>query len=398
MSTRLAERLSVIQPSATLAVAARAAALRAQGRKIYPFSVGEPDFPTPAHICEAAKRAIDGGQHRYTAVSGTPELRKAIAAESVRRRGSACVPSQGVGSVGATLALFSLALALYEPGDEVIIPAPYWVSYPEQVRIVGATPVIAETREDEGWLLRPNALDALLNAKTKAIILCTPSNPTGSAYTEAQLRGLLEVLESRSADAPCWLIVDEIYASLVYDGFKQVSSLTLASEKLRERILVVDGVSKSYAMTGWRIGWSITPPAIAKALDVVQGQSTTNPTSIAQAAALAALTGPQDSIEAMRQRFETRRVRMVEGLRTIPGVKCRNPEGAFYAFADVRGLYGLKSERIDGGVVRDDLDVAKLLIEEAGCAAVPGTSCGAPGYMRFSYATSETDIDEGIAA
>jgi aspartate aminotransferase len=331
MSTRFAERLSVIQPSATLAVAARAAALRAQGRKIYPFSVGEPDFPTPAHICEAAKRAIDGGQHRYTAVSGTPDLRKAIAAESFRRRGVACDPSQVVVSVGAKHALFNLALALYEPGDEVIIPAPYWVSYPEQVRIVGATPVIAETREDESWLLQPKALDALLSPRTKAIILCTPSNPTGSAYTESQLRALLEVLEARANDAPCWLVVDEIYASLVYDGFKQVSALTLASEKLRERVIVIDGVSKSYAMTGWRIGWSITPPAVAKALDVVQGQSTTNPTSIAQAAALAALTGPQDSIEAMRLRFEARRGRMVEGLRGIPGVKCRNPEGAFYA-------------------------------------------------------------------
>jgi len=394
MSTQLAKRLSVIQPSATLAVSARAAALRAAGRVVYPFGVGEPDFDTPEHIREAAKRAIDGGAHRYTNVTGTPELRKAIAAQSTRLRSVPCAPEQVVASVGAKHALFNLALALYEAGDEVIIPAPYWVSYPEQVRIVGADPVIVETREEEGFLLSAAALSKALTPRTKAVILCTPSNPTGSAYNEAALRSLLEVLN----DHDCWLIVDEIYASLVYDGFRSISALTLASAALRERIIVIDGVSKSYAMTGWRIGWSIAPVAVSKALDIVQGQSTTNATAIAQAAAVAALNSDQSSVEAMRVHFEARRNRMVSALNAIPGVRCRTPEGAFYAFADFRGLYGLKTPHAKTGRLETDLDVAKFLLEEAGVAAVPGSAFGAPGYLRFSYATSEAIIDEGIAA
>jgi aspartate aminotransferase len=394
MSTRLASRLEVVQPSATLAVSARAAALRAQGRTIYPYGVGEPDFETPIHIRDAAKASLDKGATRYTAVAGTPDLRKAVAAHSERTRGVPCKPEQVVVAVGAKHALFDLALALYEPGDEVIIPAPYWVSYPEQVRIVGATPVIVETKEEEGWLLSPEALENAITPKTKAVILCTPSNPTGSAYPEAALRGLLAVLEKHD----CWLIADEIYSALVYDGFKQVSAPTLASEKLRERIIVIDGVSKTWAMTGWRIGWSITPVHVAKALDVIQSQSTTNAAAVAQAAAVAALEGPMASIEDMRLRFEARRTRMVDGLNAIPGVKCRAPEGAFYAFADVRGLYGLATPHAKSAKLENDLDVATFLLEEAGCAAVPGSAFGAPGYLRFSYATSESNIDDGLAA
>jgi len=388
MPTRFAQRLSVVHPSATLAVSARAAALRAAGRTIYPFGVGEPDFDTPQHIREGAKKAIDSGRTRYTAVTGTAELRKAIAERSAEARGVPCEPEQVVVSVGAKHALFNLAVALYDPGDEVIIPAPYWVSYPEQVRIVGATPVIVETKEEEGWLLSADALERAITDKTKAIILCTPSNPTGSAYPEDKMRAIVDVV----AKHDCYLVVDEIYAALVYDGFKQVSALSLAKESMRDRVLVIDGVSKRFAMTGWRIGWSITPVPLARALDVVQGQSTTNASAIAQAAAFAGITGPQDSVEAMRVRFEQRRVRMVEGLRKIPGVKCRMPEGAFYAFADVRGLYGVRPEIVD------DIEVAKFLLDEAGCAAVPGTPFGAPGYMRFSYATSEENIDQGLAA
>ncbi len=394
MATRLAQRLEVVQPSATLAVSARAAALRAQGRTIYPFGVGEPDFDTPVAIREAAKAALDAGATRYTAVVGTPQLRKAVAAHSERTRGVECAPEQVVVSVGAKHALFDLALALYEPGDEVIIPSPYWVSYPEQVRLVGATPVIVDTSEADGWLLSPAALEAAITPKTKAVILCTPSNPTGSAYPEAALRGVLGVLERHD----CWLIADEIYAALVYDGFAQKSALTLASDQLRARIIVVDGVSKTWAMTGFRIGWSITPAHVAKALDVIQSQSTTNAAAMAQAAALAALEGPTDAVEAMRARFEARRTRMVERLRQIPGVHCRMPEGAFYAFADVRGLYGLPSAHARSGKIADDLDVAAFLLEAAGCAAVPGSAFGAPGYLRFSYATSEENIDAGLAA
>ena len=394
MTTRLAQRLDVVKPSATLAVSARAAALRAEGRTIYPFGVGEPDFDTPVHVRDAAKAALDAGATRYTAVSGTLELRKAIAAQSTRTRGVPCKPDQVVVSVGAKHALFNLAIALYEPGDEVIIPAPYWVSYPEQVRLVGATPVVVETTEADGFLLRPEALAAALTPKTKAVILCTPSNPTGGAYPRAWLQEIVDVMAQHDA----FLIVDEIYASLVYDAFEQVSALSLASDAARDRIIVIDGVSKTYAMTGWRIGWSITTAAIAKALDVVQSQSTTNPTALAQAATIVALDGPQDSVRAMRDRFATRRTLMVETLRTIPGVTCRMPEGAFYAFADVRGLYGLPWAKAKSGKLDGDLEVATFLLEEAGCAAVPGSAFGAPGYLRFSYATSEQNIEAGLAA
>lgn len=394
MSTRLAQRLSVVQPSATLAVSARAAALRAQGRTVYPFGVGEPDFDTPVNVRDAAKAALDKGATRYTAVTGTIELRKGIAEESTKRRGVPCAPEQVVVGVGAKHVLFDLALALYDEGDEVIIPAPYWVSYPEQVRLVGAKPVIVETREEDGFRMSPAALEKALTPKTKAVILCTPSNPTGSAYPEADLRAIVEVMAKHDA----YLIVDEIYASLVYDGFKAVSALTLAAPEQRDRIIVVDGVSKTYAMTGWRIGWSITTPALAKALDLVQGQSTTNAAAVAQAAALAAITGPQDSVESMRKRFEARRTLMVERLRAIPGVKCRSPEGAFYAFADFRALLGLKTKHAKSGVIENDLEIATFLLEESGCAAVPGSAFGAPGYLRFSYATSEENIEKGLAA
>ena len=292
--------------------------------------------------------------------------------------------------VGAKHSLFNLAMALYEPGDEVIIPAPYWVSYPEQVRLAGATPVIVETREEDGWLLDPAALERAITPRTKALILCTPSNPTGSAYPEARLRALADVLVKHQL----WTIVDEIYADLVYGDFRFVSLARVAPE-LRDRLIVIDGVSKTFAMTGWRIGWSISPPAVAKALDVIQGQSTTNPSAPAQEAAVAALNGPRDEVEAMRAEFAKRRVRMVEGLGSIPGVSCRTPEGAFYAFADVRGLYGAKW---GDKTVATDEDVAFWLLDEAKVAAVPGGPFGAPGYLRFSYACSIETIDAGVAA
>jgi len=390
MPRQLAERLSAVAPSATLAMAARAARLRAEGHKVYRFSVGEPDFATPAHICEAAKAALDAGATHYTAVSGTPELKKAICDATERHRGWRPSPSEVVVSCGAKHVLFNLALALFQPGDEVIIPAPFWVSYPEQVRIVGATPVIAETREEQGFLLQPQDLERALSPRTKAIILCTPSNPTGAAYAEEHLRPLLDVLRKHD----CWIIVDEIYADLVYEGFKHVSIPALAPD-LRERVIIVDGVSKTFAMTGWRIGWSIAPAEVTRAIDVVQSQSTTNAAAVSQAAAVAALNGPRDSVEAMRDAFARRRKVMVEGLAATPGVRCRMPEGAFYAFADVRDLYGIKW---DGRPLATDEDVAYWLLDVAHVATVAGTPFGAPGYLRFSYATGEDEIREGIDA
>lgn len=390
MPLAFAQRLSAVSPSVTLAMNARAADLRAKGADVFAFGVGEPDFDPPAHVLAAAKAAIDAGASKYTAVTGIAPLKKAICDASARSRGFSPKPDQVTVTVGAKHALFNLAIALFEPGDEVIIPKPFWVSYPEQVRMMGAEPVLVDTDEANGWRLTPEALEKAITPRTKAVILCTPSNPSGAAYPEASMRALLEVLRKH----PVWLIVDEIYAELVYDGFEHVSAAKIAPDLL-DRIVVVDGVSKTYAMTGWRIGWSIAPAPLAKVLDTVQGQSTTNATAVAQHAALAALTGPQDAIVDIRARFEKRRRAMVEGLSRIPGIRCRMPEGAFYAFADCRGLLGKKH---GDKVLSSDEDLAFFFLEEAHCATVPGGAFGAPGYVRFSYALSEERIAKGLEA
>jgi aspartate aminotransferase len=385
----VAKRLSVVKPSATVAVSDRARELRAQGVDVLSFSVGEPDFDTPEHVGQAAKEAIDAGHTRYTAARGILELREAICERSAERRGGiAHKPSEVVVSVGAKHTLFNLALALYDEGDEVIIPAPYWVSYPEQASIVGAKPVIVETDAAAGFRMTPEALSAAITQRTKALVLCSPSNPTGSAYTAEQLRALADV----AAKHKFWLIVDEIYGELVYGGFEQKSILEVAPE-LKDRIIIVDGVSKTYAMTGWRIGWMLGPAHVAKACDTIQGQATTNPAAPAQYATIAALRGPQEPIEAMRQAFEERRGIIVSGLNAIDGIDCRTPEGAFYAFASVQGLIGKKAGT---QTLASDLDVASYLLEEAKCAVVPGTAFGAPGFVRISYAASNDMIREGL--
>jgi aspartate aminotransferase len=371
-------------------MAARAAKLREAGHRVFAFGVGEPDFETPLAIRDAAKKAIDRGASHYTAVTGTPALKKAICAATERDRGWTPRPEQVVVSCGVKHALFNLALALFEAGDEVIIPAPYWVSYPEQIRLVGATPVIVPTREEDGWLMTGQALAAAITPRTRGVILCTPSNPTGSAYPRERVLELGAALKNSDA----LLIVDEIYGELVYDGFKHESPALLLPE-LRDRIVVVDGVSKTHAMTGWRIGWSISPPELAKALDVIQGQSTTNPAAVSQEAAIAALSSSREDFKKMQAAFQERRNRMVEGLRSLPGVKCRMPDGAFYAFADMRGLYGL---RVGDKELKSDEDIAFWLLDAAHVAAVAGTPFGAPGYLRFSYACSVETIDEGLSA
>ncbi|MEM9073887.1 MAG: pyridoxal phosphate-dependent aminotransferase [Myxococcota bacterium] len=386
--TSLAERMSQLKPSATVAISQKASEMKAKGIDVLSFSVGEPDFDTPAHIREAAKTAIDEGKTRYTAAWGIPELRGAIAKRSEERRGVFHKPSSVVVSIGAKHTLFNLSLALYGPGDEVIIPAPYWVSYPAQVSLAGAEPVIVTTTEDAGFKLTPEQLSGALNEKTKAIILCSPSNPTGSAYSEDELRALADVLKNHS----CWIIIDEIYGELVYGEFEQKSILTVAPE-LKDRIIIVDGVSKTYAMTGWRIGWMIGPEHVAAACNKLQGQSTTNPTANAQWAAIAAISGPQDEVAKFRTAFAARRERIVAGLRAIDGISCRVPEGAFYAFANVEALVG---KRAGDTVLEDDLAVASYFLEEAKCAVVPGTAFGSPGFVRISYACSEAQIDEGL--
>ncbi len=390
MSLNFASRLAAVAPSATLAMAAAAQKLTQKGVKVVPFSVGEPDFQTPAHVVAAAKAALDAGATKYTAVTGTPDLKAAIVEATERDRGFKTSADRVTVSVGAKHVLFNLAYALYEAGDEVIIPAPYWVSYPEQVRMVGATPVIVETNEQNGFRLTPEDLERAVTPKTKALILCTPSNPTGAAYDKASLSALLSVI--RKGDY--YVIVDEIYGDLTYDGFEHVSLGKLAPD-LGDRLIVVDGVSKTYAMTGWRIGWAIASQKISSAMATIQGQSTTNPAAVAQAAARAALLGPRDSVVAMREAFQRRRNLIVAGLNRIDGIRCRMPEGAFYAFADVRGLLGLRAGDV---VLEDDNQIAMWLLETAHVATVAGTPFGAPGYLRLSYACSDEDISRGLGS
>jgi aspartate aminotransferase len=389
VATTLAKRLDAVSPSATLAMTARAAELRAAGRKIYTFGVGEPDFETPAFIREAAAKAIDKSSH-YTPATGTPSLKAAICEATRRDRGWEPTVDQVSVSVGAKHALFNLAMVLLDPGDEVVIPAPYWVSYPEQVKLCGAVPRIAKASADNGWRLTPAELDAAITPKTKAVILCSPSNPTGAAYDAAELGELSKVLERHDV----FVITDEIYGDLVYDGFEHVSLGKLAPG-LRDRLIVVDGVSKSYAMTGWRIGWAISPPHVAKAVAKLQGQSTTNPAAVAQWAAEAALLGPRDEVRRMRDIFAARRKRMVDGLNSIDGVSCGMPRGAFYAFPNVTGLYGIKHQ---GKALASANDVTLWQLDVCGIAAVAGEAFGAPGHIRFTYAAAESVIDEALAA
>jgi aspartate aminotransferase len=370
---------------------ARAAEMRAKGVDVFNLGVGEPDFEPPQFVLDAAKRAIDEGlSSKYTAVSGIAPLKKAICAQVERTRGFAAAPEHVVVTVGAKHALFNLALVLFQAGDEVIIPAPYWVSYPEQAKMMGADPVLLPSDETTGFRIRPAELAKALSPRTKAVIFCTPSNPSGSAYSKEEMKALLDVLRPHD----CWIIVDEIYSELVYDGFEHASALTIAPD-LRERIILVDGVSKSYAMTGWRIGWLVGPTAVAKACDTVQGQSTTNASAVAQYAALAALTGPQDEIAKARKMFQERRDVMIDGLNALPGIKCRRPEGAFYALADCKGLIGLDH---NGKRIANDEDIAMFLLDRAHVVGVPGGAFGAPGHIRFSYAASADRLRAALAA
>ena len=385
---RIAKRLDAVRPSPTLAITARAAELKAAGIDVLPFSAGEPDFPTPEHIRAAACKAIDEGFTKYTAVAGIPELRKAIAANIGARFGVEYKPNEIAACVGAKHALFNIAYALYEPGDEIVIPAPYWVTYPEHARLAEATPVIVPTTAATKYKMRPEDLARVMGPKTRAVLLCTPSNPSGMAYDEAELRALADVIRPTNA----LIITDEIYAALTYGGFQHRSFVSVAPD-LKDRVLLVDGVSKTYAMTGWRIGWVAGAKPYIDAIVTVQSQSTSNPTSVAQKAALEALTGSQDCVAEMRTKFERRRTLMIEGLRAIAGVECLWPDGAFYAFPDFSAVIaGLDP----AAGVTNDTQLAALLLEKARVAVVPGEAFGAPGHLRLSYATGEATITEGL--
>jgi aspartate aminotransferase len=383
--TRLSHKVRSIAPSMTVAVTQRAAELRARGVDVVGFGAGEPDFDTPLHIKQAAQAALEKGATKYTNVAGTAELRAAAAAELSRIHGVSLAPEQVIVSVGAKHSLYNLLQALIDPEDEVVIPAPCWVSYPELVQMAGGTPVILETRADEGFRIDEHELAKLVTRRTRAVILCSPCNPTGAIYDARTLEGVARVVSEHAAEGS-FVITDDIYRRLVYRG-EWVSFARVAPE-LAERIIFVDGVSKTYAMTGWRIGFCAGPRDLIGAMATLQSQSTTNPASVSQAAALAALTGPQDMVETMRLEFDRRRRTMVERLRAIPRVKLVEPDGAFYCFPDLSAFVG--------GEVKDDLQLCERLLDRGKVAIVPGSGFLAPGFARLSYATSMAQIEKGI--
>lgn len=380
-----AKRMTRMAESATAAMVRRVGELKASGVDIISMAVGEPDFDPPDHVREAAKRAIDEGASRYTEVVGLRSLRQAICDDSAARRGFRHTLAQVVVSVGAKHSLFNLAQVLFDHGDEVVIPVPAWGSYAEQVRLCGARAVLVPTAESDGFLLQPAALAQALGPATKAIVLCTPNNPTGAAYSAAQLAALAEVLRQTRA----YVIVDEIYSELTYDGFVSSSLLQVAPD-LAERIVIVDGVSKRFAMTGYRVGWILGPEPIARACEAVQSQATTSVAAVAQLAAQAALLGPQAPVLAMRDAFAARRDRLLVAINAIDGLHAATPRGAFYLFVAVTGLLGR-------GGLHSDIDVANFLLERARVAVVPGSAFHAPGYVRLSYATSTTQLDRACA-
>jgi len=360
--------------------------MRARGIDVTSFSAGEPDFDTPPHIVEAAVRALHEGMTRYTAVAGIPKLREAVAAQSQALRTVPCAAKNVIITTGAKHALYGFFQAILNPGDEVVIPAPYWVSYPDQVLLAGGTPVCVSTDAEDDWVLTPEALERAVTPKTVAVVLNSPSNPTGGIYT----RGAIAAITQRALALNLWIIADEIYRDLIYDGFEHVSPLSVA-DKLPEKVFVIDGVSKTYAMTGWRIGWGIGDPEVIAAMTTIQGQATSNTASMCQAAALAAVNGPKEFLSEWRAEYAKRRDAMVAGLNGIPGISCRLPRGAFYALPDVREICA----RMGSGAT--DAKVATYLLEEGHVATVPGSAFGAPGYIRLSYATSMSAIEKGLA-
>jgi aspartate aminotransferase len=381
---KIAQRVARIQPSLTLAVSAKAQKLKAQGVDVIAFGVGEPDFDTPEGIKDAAIAAIKkGGIGKYTAVSGTPELRAAAAADLSRVHDVKLSAENVIVSVGAKHSLFNLFMSLLDDGDEVIIPAPCWVSYPELVSIAGGKPVIVHTHQNDAYALHEESLAQAVTPRTRAILLNSPCNPTGAVYGRDTLEGVARVMRQHPH---VYAITDDIYRQLVYGA--EFHSLARVAPDLAERIIFIDGVSKSYAMTGWRIGFCAGPKELIKAMDTIQGQSTTNPTAVAQAAALAAISGSQDSVAVMHAEFDRRRKAMVAGLRAIPKVELHEPHGAFYCFPDFSAYCH--------GAIKDDAALAEYVLEKGRVAMVPGTGFLAPGFARLSYATSLENVVEGV--
>lgn len=387
MSNKLSARVQSIKPSPTLAVTAKAAELRAQGKNIIGLGAGEPDFDTPQHIKDAAIQAINEGQTKYTPVGGTAALKEAIVKKLARDNQLKYTPSQIIASNGAKQSIYNLAQAVLNKGDEVLIPAPYWVSYPDIAILAEATPVIVETGIEQKFKILPEQLDKAMTAKTKLVFLNTPSNPTGVAYTKAELEALGEVLR-KYPDA--LIISDDIYELILWAD-EPFCNIVMACPDLYERTIVINGVSKGYSMTGWRIGYAAASEELVKAMSKIQGQSTSNPCSISQAASIAALTGDHGCVKDMVVEFKNRHDYVVGALNEINGIECLPGDGAFYAFFKVQGLIDKISE------VSSDSELAEYLIKKAEIALVPGSAFGAPGYLRLSFATSMETLQEAIS-
>jgi aspartate aminotransferase len=379
---RLGKRMSAVEPSATIEITRRANQLRRKGKDIIGLSQGEPDFATPAHICAAAKAAIDAGQTRYKDVDGTPELKRAIADKFDRENGLTYDTNQISVGTGGKQVLYNALFATLDAGDEVIIPAPYWVNYPDMVRLAGGVPVTVACGEEDGFLLTAMALRKAITPRTRWLILNSPSNPTGAGYSVEALRALADVL----LEFPQVMVLsDDMYEHIRYDGWK-FATIAAVEPRLMDRTLTVNGVSKAYSMTGWRIGYAGGPQTLIRAMATIQSQSTTNPSSVSQAAALAALNGPMDFLAERNAVFQSRREMCLSAFNSIDGLSCRKPDGAFYLFPSCAGMIGRR--RPDGGVIATDGDFATWLIEEAGVAVVSGSAFGLAPYFRISFATS----------
>ena len=387
----ISDRLARIKPSPTIAMTTRAADLRAQGRDIISLSAGEPDFDTPENVRDAAKAAIDAGHTRYTAVDGTPSLKRAIADKFARENGLDYVPAQITVGTGGKQILYNALMATLDDGDEVIVPAPYWVSYPDMVLLAGGTPVVVECDQASGFRLTPDALEGAITPRTKWLILNSPSNPSGAGYDRAQMAARCDVLLRHPQ---VWVLADDIYEHLVFDGFEFCTPAQV-EPRLKDRVLTMNGVSKSYAMTGWRIGYGAGPEALIKAMAKLQSQSTSNPCSISQYAAEAALTGPQDYITDSRAVFQRRRDLVVAGLNACPGLDCPVPQGAFYVYPSIAGLIGLTSA--GGTPIDSDEAFANALLDETGVAVVFGAAFGLSPHFRISYATSNAVLQDAMA-
>ncbi|GLK82862.1 pyridoxal phosphate-dependent aminotransferase [Ancylobacter defluvii] len=388
---QIAERLARVKPSPTVMLNGRVAELAAQGRSVLSLVAGEPDFDTPEHIKQAAKDAIDRGDTKYTAVNGTPALRAAIARKFERENGLAYKPDEIIVGSGGKQVVYNALMASLSAGDEVIIPAPYWVSYPEMVLLAEATPVIVPCAPEKGFRLDPADLDAAITERTRWVILNSPSNPSGAAYRREELAALAEVL---LCHPQVWILTDDIYEHLTYGDFR-FTTIAAVEPRLRSRTLTMNGVSKTYCMTGWRIGYAGGPKPLIRAMSAIQSHSTTNACSISQAAAVAALDGPQDFIAGHVAAFARRRDRVAAGLNAIEGLTCRVPEGAFYLFASCEALLGSRAP--DGQRITTDEDVALYLLDAAGVGLVHGSAFGCPGYVRLSYAASDEKLDAAIA-